>query len=57
MRFTKGKHAFVVATHTEIAVLKNHIINYAKTRDVYAAYGLCEGVGRFTSGNTGSRTV
>ena len=24
MRFTKGKHAFVVATHTEIAVLKKH---------------------------------
>ena len=23
---------------TEIAVLKNHIINYAKTREVYAAY-------------------
>ncbi len=23
---------------TEIAVLKTHIINYAKTRDVYAAY-------------------
>ena len=49
MRFTKGKYAFIVATHTdrehihnhimtEIAVLRTHIVNYARTRPVYDAY-------------------
>ena len=26
MRFTKGKHAFIVATHTDRAHIHNHII-------------------------------
>ena len=33
MRFTKGKHAFVVATHTDKPHIHNHIIFCATTVD------------------------
>ena len=49
MRKQADFHAFIVATHTdrehihnhimtEIAVLRTHIVNYARTRPVYDAY-------------------
>ena len=34
MRFTKGKYAFLVATHTD----REHIHNHIKTRSIYEAY-------------------
>lgn len=33
MRFTKGKHAFIVATHTDRAHIHNHIIYNSTTLD------------------------